>query len=79
MDLKEPDPSFIKWGINAVLTWKNNQFPESLYHIHGTRDEMFPSSLVSPTHTIIKGDHVIAINRAEEVNKVIGQILSTLS
>jgi pimeloyl-ACP methyl ester carboxylesterase len=77
--IHETDSGFIRWGINAVLTWNNNQLPESLYHIHGTRDEMFPYSLVSPTHTISKGDHVIVINRADEVNRIIGEILHLIA
>lgn len=73
--IKETDPGFIKWGMNAVLTWKNHRSPKNLYHIHGTRDEMFPYSLTSPTHTISKGDHIIVISKADEVNSIIREIL----
>jgi pimeloyl-ACP methyl ester carboxylesterase len=75
--ISETDGRFIRWGIDAVLNWKNSRLPESLFHIHGTRDEMFPYSLTSPTHTILKGDHVIVINRADEVNEMIREILTT--
>jgi pimeloyl-ACP methyl ester carboxylesterase len=74
--ISETDPHFIRWGINAVLNWKNSQLPNSLYHIHGTRDEMFPYSLTTPTHTVSKGDHVIVITRAIEVNIMIREILT---
>jgi pimeloyl-ACP methyl ester carboxylesterase len=76
--IHETDSAFIRWGINAVLNWQNDQLPKFLYHIHGTRDEMFPYSLVSPTHTISKGDHVIVITRATEINIIIGEILAAL-
>jgi pimeloyl-ACP methyl ester carboxylesterase len=75
--ISETDASFVRWGINAVLTWKNKELPKSLYHIHGTRDKMFPYSLTSPTNTISKGDHIIVISRADEVNKIIKEILNT--
>jgi pimeloyl-ACP methyl ester carboxylesterase len=76
--INETDARFIRWGINAVLTWNNSQVPKSLYHIHGTRDEMFPYSLTSPTHTISKGDHMIVIYRPDEVNSIIREILESL-
>ena len=76
--IAETDPAFIKWGIQAVLKWRNEQIPNSLYHIHGTRDEVFPYAYTLPTHTISKGDHVIVITKAEEVNKILAEIFSNL-
>jgi pimeloyl-ACP methyl ester carboxylesterase len=75
--ISETDPSFITWGIQAVLKWRNKRTPKSLYHIHGTRDEVFPYRCTSPTHTISKGDHVLVITRHEEVNKILAEIFST--
>jgi pimeloyl-ACP methyl ester carboxylesterase len=76
--ISETDPAFIKWGIQAVLKWRNTQIPKSLYHIHGTRDEVFPYGYTSPTYTISKGDHVIVITKAEEVNNILAEIFSTI-
>ena len=73
--IRDADPSFIRWGINAVLNWTNAQMPKNLIHIHGTRDEVFPYSYTSPTHTIRKGGHVIVITHAEEINQILGGIL----
>jgi pimeloyl-ACP methyl ester carboxylesterase len=69
------DPAFIRWGIDAVLKWNNQQMPENLIHIHGTRDEVFPYSNTSPTHTIPKGGHVLIMTHAEEINKIIRDTL----
>jgi pimeloyl-ACP methyl ester carboxylesterase len=76
--LTESDPSFVRWGINAVLEWRNREIPEGLHHIHGTRDEIFPYKYTKPTHTISKGDHVIVITRAEEVNRIIAEIFDEI-
>jgi pimeloyl-ACP methyl ester carboxylesterase len=77
--ISETDPAFISWGIRAVLKWRNRQIPKSLYHIHGTRDEVFPYGCTSPTHTVYKGDHVIVITRHEEVNNMLAEIFLTIS
>ena len=76
--ISETDPAFIKWGIRAVLKWRNKRIPKSLYHIHGTRDEVFPYRFTSPTHTIIKGDHALVNTRYEEVNIILMDIFTTL-
>ena len=76
--ISETDPAFIRWGINAVLHWKNRQIPERFYHIHGTRDEVFPYRYARPTYTISKGDHVLVITRAAEVNRILSDILAKL-
>jgi hypothetical protein len=74
----DTDPGFICWGIDAVLNWTNQQVPKSLFHIHGTRDEVFPYAFTSPTHTIHKGGHVLVITHAVEINKIIKEILSAV-
>ena len=76
--ISKTDPDFITWGIKAVLKWKNKIVPQSLYHIHGTRDEVFPYRFTSPTHTILKGDHIMVITRYEEINRILAEIFSRL-
>lgn len=74
--IRETDPAFIRWGINAVLHWTNEEKPEFLTHIHGTRDEVFPFSFTNPTHIIPKGDHMLVISHPDEVNAIIREALS---
>jgi pimeloyl-ACP methyl ester carboxylesterase len=74
--IRETDPSFIRWGIGAVLSWTNNKMPESLTHIHGTRDEVFPFSFTSPTHVIPRGDHMLVISHPEEINRILAEVLA---
>ena len=74
--IHESDPAFIKWGIDAVLKWTNKLIPKKLYHIHGTRDEVFPFVYTSPTHVISKGGHVLVMSHAGEINKIISGILT---
>jgi pimeloyl-ACP methyl ester carboxylesterase len=73
--IRDTDPAFIKWGINAVLHWTNEKKPAFLTHIHGTRDEVFPFVFTNPTHVIPKGDHMLVISHPAEVNKIIKEAL----
>jgi pimeloyl-ACP methyl ester carboxylesterase len=73
--IRDSDPRFIRWGIDAVLTWTNQIMPKNLIHIHGTRDEVFPFAYTSPTHVIRKGTHVLVLTHAEEINLIIRETL----
>ncbi|MFL5787696.1 MAG: alpha/beta fold hydrolase [Flavisolibacter sp.] len=73
--IRNADPDFIFWGTNAVPEWNNSISPSPLYHIHGTRDEIFPIKFVKPTHVIKKGGHLLALSHYNEVNIILRDIL----
>ncbi|HEV7621349.1 MAG TPA: alpha/beta hydrolase [Flavisolibacter sp.] len=73
--IRQADPDFIYWGINAVPKWNNLVKPNPLFHIHGTRDEVFPINFTRPTHVIKKGGHLLAISHPEEINSILKEIL----
>lgn len=69
------DPVYIKWAAIQITEWiPDNVFPV-LYHIHGTDDQIFPYEKIGNSHTIIGGDHLMVVKKADEVSKVIGFIL----
>jgi len=69
------DDRFIRWALSAVLDWKNTTVPQPLYHIHGTRDEIFPIRLTTPTHIFPKGGHMFLITHPEAVNNFLLEVL----
>jgi pimeloyl-ACP methyl ester carboxylesterase len=76
--IRAGDDRFIRWALNAVLNWDNRTIPQRLYHIHGTRDEVFPISLTTPTHIVRKGGHMFVLSRPESVNQFLREILPPL-
>ena len=73
------DDEFIHWALNAVLEWNNTEIPSPLYHVHGTRDEVFPIGFTQPTHVISKAGHMFLLSRPEEVNNLLHLLLPTAS
>jgi len=73
--INEADGDFLIWAMKAVLKWENKELPQSLCHIHGTRDIVFPIMLTRPSHTIRKGGHLFIMTHAEEVNGILQDIL----
>jgi len=73
--IREGNSRFIKWAVNAVLDWKNTTLPQPLWHIHGSRDEVFPSGRTNPSRMIPKGGHMILLTHAEDINVWLGEVL----
>jgi pimeloyl-ACP methyl ester carboxylesterase len=67
---------FIRWALNAVLEWDNKFIPQPFYHIHGTRDIVFPISLTAPTHIVQKAGHMFLMSRPETLNELFKQLLA---
>jgi pimeloyl-ACP methyl ester carboxylesterase len=76
--MKESAPGFIKWALKAVVKWKNKICPDGIVHIHGAADKVIPPANVHPDYWIDRGTHIIVYNRAEEVSRVISDVLSNL-
>ena len=73
--IRDGEPRFIKWALNAVLDWRNEEVPQPLWHIHGTRDEVFPIRFTRPSHTIHRAGHLLVISHAAAINGILGEIL----
>jgi pimeloyl-ACP methyl ester carboxylesterase len=73
--IRAADDRFIRWALNAVLKWRNSTIPQPFYHIHGSRDEVFPIRLTTPTHIFPKGGHMFLITHPEAVNNFLHEIL----
>lgn len=76
--IRSGDHRFIRWALNAVLDWDNRNIPSPLYHIHGTRDEVFPIRLTTPTHVVRKAGHMFVVSHPETVNQFLREVLPPL-
>lgn len=73
--IKDSDPRFIKWAMQAILSWKNEEVPQPYWHIHGTKDEILPLKYTSPTHLIAGGNHLMIMSKANELNSLLKELL----
>jgi len=64
-------PLYLKWSLDKVLTWENDQKPSHTRHIHGTADRIFPYRLIHADKMINGGGHLMVYDRAKEVSAVI--------
>ena len=74
--IRDSDNGFIRWAVHAVLTWKNKAVPQNFFHLHGTHDEVLPRRFTRPTHILPKAGHLMVMNRASEINKILAEVLN---
>lgn len=74
--VKDSDPAFTRWAINAILHWQNKTIPENVIHIHGTADKLLPYRFVKADHTIKGGEHVMVMDRAEELSQLLQHLIT---
>ncbi|MEO6290566.1 MAG: alpha/beta hydrolase [Ginsengibacter sp.] len=72
---KNVGQEYTNWAINEILNWKNTWLPENTFHIHGSKDHMFPIRNIKTRYIIPGGGHFMIMNRAEKVNEILGSIL----
>ena len=66
---------YLDWAIHVILNWKNEWVPEQLIHIHGESDRIFPVKKLKANYLIGGGGHMMLINNAKEVNKILKEII----
>ncbi|MDN3548060.1 alpha/beta hydrolase [Mucilaginibacter aquaedulcis] len=73
--LKNSSPNFVKWAMGAILQWRNNIIPPSLYHITGDKDLIFPVSKISNATIVEGGTHIMIFDQAKKINKLLKPLL----
>jgi pimeloyl-ACP methyl ester carboxylesterase len=69
------DPIYLRWSINQVLNWRNEWLPQSIYHLHGEKDHIFPLKHVKPTHVIPNAGHFMVMNKYNQISEILRKIL----
>ncbi|RYZ19443.1 MAG: alpha/beta hydrolase [Chitinophagaceae bacterium] len=74
--ISNTDPYFMKWAIDAIITWQDCERPETVFQIHGNKDKMFPIKYTKPDVVIEKGSHFMVFTKAGEVSRILEQALA---
>lgn len=73
--LEDTDPAFLRWAINQILHWKNNQTFSKVTHIHGRSDRILPYRFINADISIDQGGHFMTVNKSDELTRVIRDLL----
>lgn len=70
------DDVYLKWSIHNVLNWQQEQAIDQILHIHGTKDQVFPSKHIKNAIMLENGTHEIILTKAKEISKIIRESLT---
>ena len=62
------DENYLKWAIEAMINWKQEDPLDDVIHIHGTLDLVFPVVNIKNYIPLKKGDHNMILKRADWLN-----------
>jgi len=69
------DPIYLKWAVRQILNWNPGFKCKNIYHIHGTRDNVFPHKYIKNDILIKGGDHLMVIKRSKKISEIISRLL----
>ncbi|MGF1558742.1 MAG: alpha/beta hydrolase [Flavobacteriaceae bacterium] len=69
------DKSFIDWSIDQIVNWQPSYRPESMVHIHGEKDNVFPIANIKNCIVVKNGTHTMIIHRAKWFNEHLPTII----
>lgn len=72
---RSADPQLVRWSLDAIINWKQPDRLPGIIHLHGSSDRMLPIKYTHPDFVIKGGGHLMIFNKAEEVNKILQQVL----
>ena len=72
---KFADPELVRWSLHAIVNWVQPERLPGIIHLHGANDHMLPLKYTHPDYVIRKGGHLMVFNKADEVNKILSEVL----
>ncbi|MEO6630082.1 MAG: alpha/beta hydrolase [Mucilaginibacter sp.] len=74
--LKKSSRKFVTWAMGATVNWNNKTIPQNVYTITGNKDHVFDYRRIHDAIIVNGGTHIMIFNRADEINKILKDILS---
>lgn len=73
--LESLPPYYFMRSVNCIAHWKNKEYPSNIYHLHGDKDTLIPYRNIKNPIRIKGGTHLMVLNRAREINRILSEIL----
>ncbi len=71
MYLSIRNATYLEWAIHNILNWKQDFELENIIHIHGNKDEVFPSKHIKNYIEINNGTHIMILNKARIISEIL--------
>ena len=74
--VRNADTKLIRWSLNAIVNWKQQERLPGLVHLHGRKDRLLPAKYTHPDYLIDKAGHLMVLNRADAINAILQKELA---
>ncbi len=74
--IDDTDPHFVKWAVDVLTNWSNEEVVDNLYQICGSKDLVMPPGGAGDVRWVEGGEHLMVLDLAKEVSANINSILS---
>lgn len=69
------DSDYLSWAIKQMVSWSQESSHDSVVHIHGDNDAVFPIKNISNCITIAGGTHIMIITKYKWFNENLPRII----
>ena len=69
------DKKYLDWAFKTIILWDRCEPDDSVIHIHGDADEVFPPKYLKNFITVKGGKHIMIINKAKWFNDNLPRII----
>jgi pimeloyl-ACP methyl ester carboxylesterase len=71
------DANYMKRTVELIITWDRTSNSKPIWQIHGTNDHTLPiHGIKAPDYIIENGSHMMTVTRANEISKILNEILT---
>jgi pimeloyl-ACP methyl ester carboxylesterase len=68
-------PGFLKWGCQAVLSWRPTTHDVPVFHLHGSEDRIIPVQRVRPTQVVQGAAHLLSLSHPVQTSDFLSRIV----
>ena len=69
------DKSYLDWAIEQIVNWERKEIDNSVIHIHGDADEVFPMKYIKNCLPVAGGTHIMIITKYQWLNVNLPKII----
>lgn len=73
--LRVRDKRYLDWAVEQVILWDREVVDESVIHIHGDADDVFPIKYIQDCIVVKGGTHVMILNKFKWFNENLPKII----
>ena len=69
------DTKYLDWAIETILYWKQKETNETVIHIHGDADAVFPIKNIQNCMVLKGGTHVMIVSKFKWFNENLPKLI----